>query len=109
MESQIACIPVTQDGQVGQGWGKAAAVAVADVQDGVIISWRTEDVGWDVLHDAGEGNHHARVVRFVRENGVTVVVAQHMGAPMQDMLAKLGIRVELGAGGDARAAVLSAC
>lgn len=35
-------------------------------------------MGWDVLHDqGGEGAHHARIVRFLREH--KVVVASRIG------------------------------
>lgn len=109
MGTEIACIPVGPDGQVAHGWGRAAVVAVARIDDGVVSDWRTENVGWDVLHDEGpEGSHHARIVRFLQGNAVTLVVAGHMGEPMQNTLAKLGIRVVLGAHGDARDAVATA-
>jgi len=106
MNTQIVCIPVAEDGQVGHTWGKAHTVALATVEDGVITSWRTETVDWQVSHEQGtEGAHHARVARFVRDNGVTAVIARHMGDGMQNMLTKLGVRVQQGASGDARAAV----
>ena len=108
MSTEIACIPVTPEGLVAHGWGKAPAVAVAKVEDGTISDWRAVNVGWDVLHDSAEGNHHARIVRFLRDNEVTLAVAGHMGQPMQEMLGKLGVRVALGFEGDARTAVLSA-
>jgi predicted Fe-Mo cluster-binding NifX family protein len=109
MSIEVACIPVTPAETVSGGWGKAPAVAVAKVQDGGIISWRIENVGWDALHDSGtEGSHHATIVRFLTENGVTIVVANHMGPPMQNTLAKMGIRVVLDATGDARRAILEA-
>jgi predicted Fe-Mo cluster-binding NifX family protein len=100
------CVPVTADGQVGSGWGRAARVAVADVVGGDIVNWQEFDVAWDALHDAGtEGSHHARVATFVRDQGVEAVAAGHMGPPMQNMLSKMGVRVVLSAAGDARAAV----
>lgn len=102
----IVCVPVTPDGQVGGGWGRAERVAVADLQGGRIASWTEHDVRWDALHDVGtEGGHHARIARFLKDQGVEVVVAGHMGPPMQQMLMKLRIVPRLGAGGDARAAV----
>ena len=94
--------------QVGDGWGKAKTLALARVEDGVIVDWQEVAVGWDVLHDAGEGSHHARIVRFLREHDVEVAVTGHMGPPMQNTLAKLGVRVVLGATGDARAAASAA-
>ncbi len=109
MSTEVCCIPIAPDGHVGHGWGKASTMAIAEVVDGDIVQWRTEDVGWDVLHDAvGGENHHARIVRFVSDRGITVAVAEHMGEPMQVILGKLGIRVVLGAAGDARAAVIAA-
>jgi predicted Fe-Mo cluster-binding NifX family protein len=109
MSVEIVCIPVTPDQGVAHGWGKAPAVALAQVVDGSIVDWSTKDVRWDELHDAGpEGAHHARIVRFLQDNAVGVVVAEHMGEPMQNTLAKLGVRVVLGAHGDARTAVIEA-
>ena len=103
----IACIPVAPDGTVGNGWGRAARVAVARIEAGTITAWDEHDVGWDVLHDEGtEGGHHARIARFLSDHGVQVVVAGHMGPPMVQMLGRMGIAVRLDAEGDARAAVL---
>lgn len=104
----IVCVNVDGD-QVGSGWGKARAVALATVTDGVVTDWQQVDVRWDVAHDqGGEGTHHARIVRFLREHDVAVAVTGHMGPPMQNTLAKLGVRVVLGATGDARAAAAAA-
>lgn len=109
MTTLTVCVPVTEDGQVEQRFGRAPAVAIAQVADGAITDWRVEDVAWGALHDAGpEGAHHARIVRFLRDNGIQVVVADHMGEPMQRTVAKLGLPVRLGAAGDARAAVVAA-
>ena len=59
-------------------------------------------------HDEGApGSHHARVARFIQDNAITAVVADHMGEPMQNMLTKLGVEVQLGASGSARVAVTS--
>ena len=102
----IVCVPVTPDGQVDQSWGRAARVAVAKIEDGRIAAWDEHPVAWDVLHDVGtEGGHHARVATFLRDHGVEVVVAGHMGPPMAQMLAKLQILARTGAQGDARRAV----
>ncbi len=102
----IVCVPVTHDGQVGGGWGRAGRVAVAAVADGAVTRWEEFEVGWDRLHDEGsEGGHHARIARFLSEHGVERVVAGHMGPPMEQMLGRMGIAVRLGAEGDARQAV----
>lgn len=103
------CVPVTADGQVDPRWGRAARVAVARVEGGEITGWDEHAVAWDVLHDSGtEGGHHARVAAFLREHQVEAVVAEHMGPPMVQMLAKMRIAAHLEARGDARAAVASA-
>lgn len=104
----IVCVNVDGD-QVGGGYGRARSMAIAAVADGAVTDWNVADVRWDVLHDEGpEGSHHGRIVRFLRDNGVEVVVTGHMGPPMQNTLAKLGLRVVLGATGDARAAAVAA-
>ena len=102
----IVCVPVTPDGDVDPRWGRAARVAIATVEGGRITAWEEHDVAWDVLHDVGtEGGHHARVATFLKDRGVEVVVAGHMGPPMAQMLAKLRILARTGARGGARAAV----
>ena len=104
----IVCVPVTDDGRVGHGWGRADRVAVAAVSPGGIDRWEEFDVGWNRLHDEeSEGGHHARIARFLTEHGVEQVVAGHMGPPMEHMLAKMGIAVSLGADGDAREAAMA--
>jgi predicted Fe-Mo cluster-binding NifX family protein len=105
----IVCVPVTPDGQVDPSWGRAGRVAVARVEGGQITAWDEHAVAWDVLHDVGmEGGHHARVATFLRDHGVEVVVAGHMGPPMAQMLAKARILARTGAQGDARQAVEAA-
>ena len=105
----IALVNVTPDGQVGGGWGKAPRIAVAEVSGGEVTRWTEHDVEWDRLHDeGGEGSHHARIVRFVREHEAEAIVTGHMGPPMQHTLGKLGVRLVLGATGDARAAAVAA-
>ena len=102
------CIPVTSDGQVDPRWGRAARVAVADVQRGSVIAWDEFAVAWDRLHDeTTEGGHHARVARFLQDNFVDAVAAGHMGEPMVQMLGRLGIAVHLDVVGDAREAVIT--
>ena len=105
----VVCVPVTTEGLVDPRWGRADRVALADVTENGIGDWQEHDVGWSVLHGEGtEGSHHARVARFLRDHQVEAVVADHMGAPMAHMLQQMGLKVRLGAGGDAREAVLGA-
>ena len=104
----IVCVALSRDGTVDPRWGRAAQVALVTVEDGAIADWREVAVSWDVAHDTGsERAHHARVARFLRDNAVEVVVAEHMGAGMSRMLHTMGIGVRLGASGDARRAVLA--
>ena len=104
MAVTIVCIPVTADGRVGPSWGRAPRVAVGRVDAGAIVGWTEHDVRWDASHDDGtEGGHHARIARFLIDNGVQVVAADHMGPPMVRMLGSMGLRVVLGGAGDARA------
>jgi predicted Fe-Mo cluster-binding NifX family protein len=105
--SSIVCIPVSQEGFVDPRWGRTDRVAVAKVTANTIQSWQEFDVGWGQLHDSGnEAGHHARVARFLKEHEVGVVVANHMGPPMEHMLGKMGIEVHLGAAGRASEALL---
>lgn len=87
-------MPVTEDEQVAHGWGKAENLAIVDVTDGEITNWKVEHVGWRALHDEGtHGSHHARVVRFCRDNEITDVIVDHMGEGMQNTLTKLGLKL----------------
>lgn len=103
------CVPLTADGQVDPRWGRADRVAVAEVADGQISDWQEFAVGWGALHDQGtEGAHHARVARFLRDNGVQAVAVHHVGPGMQRMLGSMEIRLVMGLSGDARNAARAA-
>lgn len=102
-------VPVTTEGQVDPRWGRAERVAVADVVDGDVSSWVVHDVGWNTLHDEGsEGQHHARIARFLREHGIEAIGVDHVGAGMHRMLPSMGVRIADGLGGDARDAARAA-
>lgn len=105
----IVMTTLGQGGSVGGGLGRASHVALAAVGGGEITSWEEHEVAWDRLHDEGsEGSHHARIVRFLRDHDVEVVVAKGIGEGMQRVLGTMGIRPVVGAQGDARDAVLHA-
>ena len=105
----IACVPVTDEGQVDPRWGRAATIAVATVAEGVIASWQVFDVSWDRLHDEGSSaRHHARVARFLLDHHVELGVAHHVGDGMVRMLSTMKVPLALGAQGDAREAVRAA-
>ena len=101
----------TEGDEVGGGLGRAATMAVADVQDGQIVSWTETPVGWDVLHDdptSNHGAHHARIAKFMKDNKVEVIVSGHIGPPMAHTLGLMQIHMFVGAEGLAREAVLVA-
>jgi predicted Fe-Mo cluster-binding NifX family protein len=105
----ILCVPVTSNGLVDPRWGRARSVAVAQVSNGNIDQWQEFDVAWDRLHDEGTpAQHHARVARFLLQNHVQGVVANHVGEGMVRMLSTMKLPLFLDADGDARAAVLAA-
>lgn len=106
----IVAIPVTADGHVGHSWGKAPRVAITRVTNGELADWTEHDVRWDLSHDTVEpgrhgghgehgehgeapGEHHARIVRFLREQGVTDIVADHVGPGMVRTLEAMRIPV----------------
>ena len=106
----ILCIPVSDEAdrppQAGVGPPPDGRGERLDTRR--ITDWQELDVGWDSLHDEDQGAHHARVARFLIDQHVDVVVAEHMGPGMTRMLTTMGIRIWLTALGDARAAVLAA-
>jgi predicted Fe-Mo cluster-binding NifX family protein len=105
----VICVPVSPDGTVDSSWGRAPRVRVIRVEGDRIVASAEHAVGWDALHDAGtEGGHHARIASFLRDQGVETVAAGHMGEPMVRMLDGMGIRVRLGASGDAGEAAVEA-
>lgn len=102
----VVALPVTEDGQVGGGWGRARDVAIAQVEvHGRIERWETFHVGWDQAHDQdGEGQHHARIARFLLDHQVQRVVTGHMGPGMLHMLERMSIAVVQNASGPAQEA-----
>jgi predicted Fe-Mo cluster-binding NifX family protein len=105
----IVATPVTVDGRSAGAWGRAHWVAVAQVTGPRLTAWTIHEVGWDESHDIGtHGSHHARVVRFLKDQAVDAVVVDHVGAGMARMLETMGIPVLPASPGDARASVLAA-
>ena len=105
----IVATPVTVDGRTAHAWGKAHWLGVADVTGPRVTSWTIHEVGWDELHDAGtHGSHHARVVRFLKDQGVQAIVVDHVGPGMARLLERLGIPVLAATPGDARESILAA-
>lgn len=102
-------IPVTGEDTVDPRWGKAHNVAVAKVGPQGIAAWDAYEVDWDTLHDQGpHGTHHGRIVRFLKEHDIDAVVINHAGPPMMNTMAKMGLKIAVGAQGSPREAVLQA-
>ncbi len=105
----IIATPVTADGQSAAAWGKAHWIGVASVEDGAVTDWQVHEVGWDVSHDEGtHGSHHARIVLFLKEQGIEAVVVDHMGPGMVRVMETMGIPLLPASPGDAKASVLAA-
>lgn len=105
----IVATPVTCDGRTAHAWGRAHWLGIAEVTGPRVTSWTIHEVGWDDLHDAGtHGSHHARVVRFLKEQGVQVVVVDHVGPGMARVLESMQIPVLPATPGDARESILAA-
>lgn len=100
-------LPTTPDGSTMMGgWGRAVDLSLVDVADGTITAWNVVHVGWNESHDtAGEGRHHADIVRFCREREITDVIVTHMGQGMVNTLTKLGLHLHQTSSTDARASV----
>lgn len=107
--AMILTVPVAADGRVDARFGKATTMAVAKVEDGELTDWQAHEVGWDVLHDQSEhGQHHARIVRFVRDQQIERVVFAHMGQGMIHVMGKMGLTLVQVDQMDAKQAVLAA-
>ena len=105
----VVAIALGEGGAVGPRWGRAQRVAVATLEHDRLSSWDEIEVGWDRAREEGsDRRHHARVARFVKQHGVGVVVARHMGDDMLAMLGRMGVQVQLPTSDDARQAVRAA-
>ena len=105
----IVATPVTESGQSAAAWGKAHWIGVAGVENGAVTAWQVHEVGWDVSHDEGtHGSHHARIVRFLKEQAIETVVVDHMGPGMVQVMQTMKIARLPARPGDAQASILAA-
>ena len=106
--STIVCVPMNPDATVTPRLGQAPRVAVCRIDAGQVESWAEHPVEWDTTYGVDVlGVHHPRVIRFLRDNDVEVVVADQVCDSMQSVLDSLDIRLYTGLTGDAHAAVAS--
>ncbi|NLI83856.1 MAG: hypothetical protein GX440_00360 [Propionibacterium sp.] len=103
-------VPIAEDGQIDSRFGRAARMAVGTVtDDGQLTDWQVYEVGWDVLHDQSEhGQHHARVVRFLKDNQVDRVIFVQAGQSMLHTIDKMGLLMVQAPVMDAKDAVIQA-
>ncbi len=105
----ILATPVDANEQSARAWGRAHWIAVADVADTGIVDWRVHEVAWDESHGSGShGAHHARIVRFLKEQQIQAVVVDHMGEGMQRVMRSMGIPLLPATPGEAKASVVAA-
>lgn len=106
MNDMTIAIPVTAEGTVFDRLAKAPLVATCVLRDGTVTDWASHAVGWDQTYGVDVmGNHHARVMRFMKDQGVTTVVAADVCDNMRRSLEAQGVVVYDGQKGDARVAV----
>ncbi|MBP3222712.1 MAG: NifB/NifX family molybdenum-iron cluster-binding protein [Actinomycetaceae bacterium] len=101
-------LPVTDHGDIDSRWGRAHFLAIAetDADTDKLVGWEVTAVRWDELHDSGEpGTHHGRIIKFLKENAVDIVVCHHMGPGIAHSIDKMGIMIVKDAAGDARTLV----
>jgi len=109
MTAHTVCVPLNADGTIHDRLGKARVVATCRVQGAKVSDWVEHTVRWDTTYGVDVlGVHHPRVIRFLKEHKVDVVVANNVCDIMKSTLPTLGIAVHSGHTGDARSAVVAA-
>lgn len=99
------CIPMNLDGTIHDRLGSAPVVATCGIRDGQIVDWTEHPVEWDRTYGVDvPGVHHPRLIRFMRDQGVTDVVADDVCESVQRVMATMGIAAHLHVTGDARTA-----
>ncbi len=96
-DNMIVAVPYL-DGTVNAHFGSTQAFLVAETSDGEIT--RTS-----VFEVQGMQHNHAGIAGFLKEQGVQVILAGGMGAPMQQALKLQGFELYCGVGGPALEAI----
>lgn len=96
-ESMIVAVPYLQ-GSVNAHFGSTQAFMVAETTDGKVDKTTVFEV-------QGMQHNHRGIAGFLKEQGVEVILAGGMGAPMQQALKMQGFELYCGVQGPAIAAV----
>ncbi len=100
-DRMIVAVPYLQ-GNVNAHFGSTQAFMVAETADGKVENATV----WEVQ---GMQHNHAGIAGFLKEQGVEVILAGGMGAPMQQALKMQGFELYCGVQGPAVAAVEAFC
>lgn len=104
-DSQVIAVAVDGDGGldalVSEHFGHCAGFVVIEVQDGAIVSSRTEPNPFAQAHQPGA------LPKVIQGLGANVLLSGGMGPKAQAMLSGFGIDVVTGASGHVRGAVES--
>lgn len=102
----VVAIPVGADGTIDRAWGRAERVAIVTTNAGSIREWQEHHVGWGAARQEGrEGEHHARIARFLLDHRVNTILCHHMGPGMTTMVDRMDILCISGQAGSARHAL----
>jgi predicted DNA-binding protein (UPF0251 family)/predicted Fe-Mo cluster-binding NifX family protein len=96
-ETMIIAVPYLQ-GDVNAHFGSTQAFLVAETADGKVE--RTS-----LFEIQGMQHSHSGIAGFLKDQGVEVILAGGMGAPMQQALKQMGFSLYCGVGGPALEAV----
>ncbi len=103
----VVCVPVTQDGQVGDTWERTHDVVIARVDNatGRVDQWDEFPIRWDERPDSGgREQQHARIARFLTEHGVEQVICGYISDSVLHMLQRMDIGVVADIHGNAQEA-----
>jgi predicted Fe-Mo cluster-binding NifX family protein len=96
-ESMIVAVPYL-DGNVNAHFGSTQAFLVAQTAEGKVEQTSLFEV-------QGMQHNHSGIAGFLKEQGVTVILAGGMGGPMQQALKQVGFNLYCGVSGPALEAI----
>lgn len=106
MSMHRVCIPLDLGGAVGGRCGQASSVITCVLNEGEISDWVEHHVAWDNNYGVDvPGVHHPRLVRFLTENKIDLVIADDVCPGVRRTLSVLGIDLREHVTGDPRDAL----